>query len=143
MIEFIGKFHSAIVHFPIALVVTAGLAEFFYIRTHNEHFAFTARFTLNVASACAVAAALLGLAAAGEETSEELRFAFGVHRVAGLVTAGLIVLAAALAGSAKRGREPWRYGLYRLVLLLAVISVWVAGHFGATLVLGPDHFPFP
>ena len=144
MLEFFGSFHPVAVHFPLALTLAGGLAELIHMKTKNEAFAFSARFMLYTAAACAVVSSVLGLAeSSGEHVSADLQFAFGAHRVAGLVSTGLIVLAAGLAESARRENEPWRYTLYRLMLLVCIIAVWTAGYFGATLVHGLDHFSFP
>jgi len=96
-----------------------------------------------MAAACAALASALGFAASsGEAIFSELQFALAAHRVAGLVSAGLVMLTAALAASAHRRQEPWRNSLYRYMLLVSVLSVWTAAYFGAVIVHGADHFSF-
>lgn len=140
LIGLLGRLHPIAVHFPIALIIVAGFAELCFARTEKPAFGFTARFMLLVASAFAVAAVLLGFAAASGKTfSPDVRNAFTAHRVLGIVTAGLVVLTAGLAHSAANRGEAWRYGLYRVVLVITLVAVVIAAHTGATLTFGPGY----
>ncbi len=140
-IGFLGRLHPLAVHFPIALIVMAGLSEALFMWRRNEAFASAARVMLPAAAAFAVISAILGFAAAsGRSVPHELGVAFGVHRVLGVVTAGLAVLAAGLAEGARQLEGEWRVKLYRVVLLLAMIAAAIGAHSGATLVFGRGYF---
>jgi uncharacterized membrane protein len=136
----LGRLHPVAVHFPIALLMAAALAEVLYVWRGKDAYAFTARFMLYTASFFAVVAVLLGLAAASGRTfSPDLGFHFGLHRVMGIVTGGLVVLTTGLAYGAKKQGGAWRYALYRVLLMVTVITVGIAAHSGATLVFGSGY----
>ncbi len=140
MIEFLGNLHPAAVHFPIALVVTAAIAEVVQARGRPPGVSNAARFMLAAAAPFALASAILGFAALdGRSFEPEAAAALGIHRIAGVAAAVLTTLSAGLAESAARRGERWRVELYRVVLLLTAAEVAVTGHFGAVLVHGPDY----
>lgn len=68
LVRYVGKFHPLVVHFPIALILVAALAEFLFLRTRRQFFTDAARFSIAVGAV----AASLGWAAA--------HFASEVHR---------------------------------------------------------------
>ena len=140
VIGLLGRLHPLVVHFPIALVLMAGVAEVLFMYTKNHSFGFAARWMLFAASAFAVVAVLLGFAAASGKTfSHELGATLGVHRVMGIVTAVLALLTAALAQGASSHGDPWRVRLYRVMLFATMLSVAWSAHSGATLVFGPGY----
>jgi uncharacterized membrane protein len=140
-IGFLGKLHPFAVHFPIALLVMAGILEALFMRRGNQALVPTVQVMLVAAAALSVIAAGLGFAAAGNRTvAPELGTAFGIHRIFGIVTAGLAVLTVGLAQRARTPDGGLRLRLYRIVLLIAVIAVLIAGHAGATLVFGRGYF---
>lgn len=141
LIGLLGRLHPLSVHFPIALILAAGLAEGFYMRRGNESFSFAARFLLLIASVCAAISLLLGFAAAsGRASLSGAEFEIGFHGTMGIVTTGLVCLTAALAVSAGHRRDPLRVGLYRALLATTMIVVALAAHTGAMLVFGGDYF---
>ena len=137
VIGLLGRLHPLSVHFPVALIIVAGLAEALCMWTHNDAFGFAARLMLYIVSVLAVISVLLGFAAAsGKTLSPDLSFHFGLHRVMGIVTAGLALLTTGLAEGAKKRGDPWRLRLYRAMLAVTMITVAFAAHSGATLVFG-------
>jgi len=141
LIGLLGRLHPLSVHFPVALIFAAGLAEIFYMRRGNNAFGFAARFALLTAAACAVVSVLLGFAAAaGRASLTDSAIQIGFHGTMGLATAGLVSLTAALAVSASHKRDPFRVRLYRTALAVTMIVVGFAAHTGAMLVFGPNYF---
>jgi uncharacterized membrane protein len=137
LIREIGGFHPALVHFPVALVLTALVAEALYMGRKAEWCAHAARFMLVAAAWLSVPSAVAGFAAAESETiPAALEGAFAIHRIAGVVVPVLAVLACALGEGARRSGQVWEQGLYRVVLLLAAAAVLVAGLYGGELVHG-------
>ena len=134
LIHEIGEFHPALVHFPVALTLTAAVAEALYMGRKSGRFGDAARFVLAAAVWLSVPAAVAGLMAGESEAiPDALAGTFAVHRIAGLVAPVLIILAYALGEGARRSGQVWEQGLYRLVLLLAAVCVLIAGFYG-----GPD-----
>lgn len=143
-VEVVGRFHPLVVHFPIALLLAGALAELCDSLRRRTELRATLRFCLGLGAVGGVVAALLGWAAgAGESFPAELATAFTWHRVGGIATAVLGVLAFALASSLPRGPEhSRRRTLLRWVLLASVAAVGVTGYLGGALVYGPDHLGF-
>jgi uncharacterized membrane protein len=139
VIETLGRCHPALVHFPVALVVTAMLAELMFIGKKVARYTEAARFMLAAAALASIPTAVAGFAAAaGEVFPAGLQSAFTIHRIAGIAVPVLIVLAYALCEGARRSGQVWEQGLYRFFLYLATAVVLVAGYFGGLLVHSPQ-----
>jgi uncharacterized membrane protein len=130
-----GRFHPLLVHFPIALVLIAAVAELLYLSTQFPEWHTVAVANIRAGAAFAVASAGAGWLLASSrivEASPALEW----HRWLG-VTGAVAAVAAALATS-EMDRPPMRLWLYRIALFWAAALVAVAGHFGALLVWGAD-----
>lgn len=141
LIKFAGKFHVMVVHFPIALVLTAALAELLKLVLKRPFFGDTARFLILLGAASALVTVPLGFAAGtGQSYADEYARVFWFHAAFG-TTAGILVLSSAAASlaAAKTGKRI-AYLVYYLSLAAATILIGLTGHFGATLVHGLDYF---
>lgn len=137
---FTGFLHPFLVHFPVALIIVALVAELLCITRREGRYADAARFMITAAAWISIPAALAGFARADTITltaSEQSLFA--VHRVAGIATPVLAFLCAGLSEGVRRSGQIWELMLYRVVLVLAVVSAIVAGYYGGELVYG--NFP--
>ena len=124
-----------LVHFPIALVLIAAVAELVSLTAQFPEWRPVAVANIRVGAAFAVASAGAGWILASSrivEASQGLEW----HRYLGLIAA-LAAVAAALA-TGEIDRPPSRLWLYRIALFSAAACVAVAGHFGAVLVWGAD-----
>jgi uncharacterized membrane protein len=134
VIELLGRLHPFLVHFPVALILCAAGAEATFVVRRDTRWGDAARVMLLLAAWIAVPAALAGFAAASGETwTGALVRAFSIHRIAGIATPVLIVLAAGLAEGSRRSGQIWELFLYRIVLALAVAGVIAAAIAGGTL----------
>ncbi len=135
-----GKFHPLLVHFPIALILVAALAELLRMITRRPFFSETSRFLVYVAALSALFTVATGwIAGAGAVYPGELSQTLFLHRLLGTGAGVLILLTAGLGllvrlGGTKHERK------YRMVLFLAALAVGVTGHLGATLVYGTNYF---
>jgi uncharacterized membrane protein len=130
-----GRFHPLLVHFPIALLLIAALAEFVSLVAGSPAWRLVAVANLRAGAASAVATASAGWLLAKSrmvEVSPTLEW----HRWLGLMAA-LAAVTAALATIGLGGR-PGRQRVYLIALLSAAALVAVAGHFGAVLVWGEN-----
>jgi uncharacterized membrane protein len=130
-----GRFHPLLVHFPIALVLIAAVAELIFLTTRFPEWHMVAVANIRAGAAFAVVSAGAGWILASSrmvEASQGLEW----HRYLGLMAA-LATVAAALA-TGEIDRPPRRLWLYRIALFSAAGLVAVAGHFGAVLVWGAD-----
>jgi uncharacterized membrane protein len=130
---FVGRLHPLLIHFPIALVIAAGLAEFTAIVTANEDWRTVAVGNVRAGAVFAVLAALAGwlLALAPEmEVSPLLEW----HRWLGITGAGSAIAAALATRDLRRRAQQVR--VYRIALAASVFLVAITGHFGGLLVWG-------
>ncbi len=149
--QFAGRFHPLLVHFPITLLILAGILEVVTARrrTADERAARRAAgpvtLLLGLGALAAVAAAgagyLLGTRGGyGGDTYEQ-------HRAAGLFLAALSLVTA--GASWLRDRRPGVLGTRatRLLIVVTLIVLTRAGHLGATLTHGEgyltEHAPGP
>jgi uncharacterized membrane protein len=130
-----GRLHPLLVHFPIALILIAAIAELVALATQFRAWHTFAVANMRAGAAFAVASAGAGWLLASSrivEASPALEW----HRWLGLMAALASVAAALTTGEIDRpSRRLW---LYRIALFSAAALVAVAGHFGAMLVWGAD-----
>lgn len=128
--QFLGRLHPLIVHFPVGLLCIALLLE--AISWYRKSTEFRAGITAMVwiGTISAMLAAALGLILVNQE--DYAGKGVTIHQWAGLATMSLAILTvlALRAG---------RLSAYRTLLLLTVVGVSVAGHFGALLTHGEDY----
>jgi uncharacterized membrane protein len=131
VLNWLGHFHVILVHFPIALILAAAMAEILSLLLQRPALTSTARFCVFAGTAGAVAATVLGWFAASEESASET---LTLHRWTGTGAAGLAVILAIVAlADARRARRGW---LFRALLLASAMIVGIAAHFGGQLVHG-------
>ena len=139
--QVLGRLHPALVHFPVALVLVALVAEILCITRREGRYADIARFMIVAAAWISIPAAVTGfIRADGMEFDAAQQQLFQVHRVAGIATPVLVFLCAGLAEGVRRSGQIWELILYRVVLVLAAASTAVAGYVGGEIVFGPLSF---
>lgn len=142
LVRFLGKFHVMVVHFPIALVLAAALAEMLFLLTGRSPLSEAAHFSVRLGAAGAIVAVVLGLAAAHfGHFPDEMARVLTAHRWLGIAGCVTMVLAGGCSVLSRCGKcGPGFVWPYRVLLLLSAGLVGVAGHFGAILVHGFEHF---
>jgi uncharacterized membrane protein len=130
-----GRLHPLLVHFPIALILIAAIAELIFLATRFPRWQTVAVANLRAGAAFAVASAGAGWLLASSrivEASPSLEW----HRWLGLMAAVAAIAAALMTVRIDpMERRQWPY---RIALFSAAAIVAVAGHFGAVLVWGAD-----
>lgn len=132
----IGRLHPLLVHFPIALVLVAAVAEVVATTTGLSDWRALALANLRAGAVFAIGAAIAGWRLAsspGIEATSSLEW----HRWLGSIAA-IAVVGAALATAGARGRSPLAIWAYRITLFWATALVAVTGHLGGLLVWGAD-----
>ncbi len=128
-----GHLHPSLVHFPIGLLLAAGLLELFVLARGARHLEATALTLVRMAAFFAPLAAGAGWINALEASpGPDLE----LHRWAGIATG---VLALVLLPFSEHAFRSQRRRNYRVVLLLACAAVGLAGHLGGRLVYGVDY----
>jgi len=131
---FIGRLHPVLIHFPIALVIVAVVAEAGATARVDQRWRTVAIANVRAGAAFALLAAIAGWSLAqtpGTETTTLLEW----HRWMGTF-ATVLTLAAAVASSRRPAvADLW---LFRISLFVAGALVAVTGHLGGVLVWGAD-----
>ena len=135
-IALLGKFHLLLLHFPIALVLAAGIAEVVVPRAREPSPAVV--FCLTLAAVAVVPTVVLGWLHAEGGNGAGSPQLLGLHRWVGTV-AGAWVIAAALWArrDARRGERSW---LGRGLLMVGMLFVVATAHAGGWLAHGRDFF---
>ena len=132
----IGRLHPLLIHFPIALVITAAAAEIGAMVTAREGWRAVAVANVRAGAVFGLLAAIAGwrLALAPEvELSSLLEW----HRWLGSAAAGAAIAAAVATGGGHQ-RSPVRVRVYQIALFAAGTLVALTGHVGGLLVWGAD-----
>lgn len=130
--DLLARLHPVAVHFPIALLLAAALAEFALMIRPTLGLQTTIRFLVGGGALGAVAAALLGWFAGGWRLTDQSDNLF-IHRWTGttLVVLSLLAWWAAAPGKSR--------GWLRILLAIIAIGLVVQGYFGGEMVNGPNH----
>ena len=140
--RWLGNFHPVSVHFPVALLAVAALAELLWILWSKPGFRFTSRFCLLLGTAGALLSATLGWFLAGYEWVDP-QWELTTHRWLGTGTALFSPLVLALSEWSERRDTAWLRYLFRTTLFLGAVLVSVTGFFGGVLVYGWEHYQWP
>jgi uncharacterized membrane protein/mono/diheme cytochrome c family protein len=128
--NFLGRLHPMIVHFPISLIIVALLLEVVQRIKGNHSMSDAIRALIYVGSVSAVLAVVFGLLLSNTE-------GYGgdllpIHQWSGIATMILSVLTTI---AASQNLQKVQFTL----LIVTVMSVGVAGHYGAMLTHGDDY----
>jgi mono/diheme cytochrome c family protein/uncharacterized membrane protein len=135
----LGKFHVVIIHFPIALLTVAALAELLAARRLSRRPEPMVRSCVLLGAGAAVVAVVLGWLHAdvggfGGTSAAVVVF----HRLLGTVAGAWTVVMALL--SERESRRGQRTLVFRSLLWSGALLVAAAGHFGGLLVHGDRFF---
>lgn len=138
--DFVGQLHPAVVHFPVALLVAAALAEVIDAIRGGEQFAITTRFCLRIAALGAIAAAVTGWINAADKTFlEEVVVIVQRHRWLGVAVAVLSVMLLIVEWQVCKRQSKAGRLVFRIILIVTTVLVSITGHLGGKLVYGPDY----
>ncbi len=133
---FLGRLHQAVAHFPVGLLLIAGLLELIGASFRNDRTRPAAKICLVLGAAAAVVAAIFGWLNASFDHPGPDSLTLSLHRWGGIALASLAALAAIFTLSARR---PVLIGLSRLANILVAAMVVGVGHWGGTLVHGEGY----
>lgn len=136
-LRFIGRFHPLLVHFPIALILTAAALEGWQFLRDREECSSTALVLIRLGALSALAAGAAGwILADSKSFGRAVESTIFYHRWLGVSAFGFAVLASIAGAAAKRGLGT---RLYRFVLIGAFFCASGAGHLGGELVYGDGY----
>lgn len=130
--DFLGRLHPLAVHFPIALLIAAFIAELILMLRPSIALQPTVRFLAAGGAIGAFFAAVLGWFAGGWRLADRSE-TLALHRWNGSGIALLSILAAWLAF-----RSHGRMGL-RVALFILALALVAQGYLGGEMVFGPNH----
>lgn len=135
LVQTFGRMHVAMVHFPIALLMLAGVLEAWRLIRRKPGVSPTVVTCAWVGAIATVAAAAMGwvLAANQGDASDALE----LHRWAGVATAGMAVLTAILLLAGKWSKKAMRG--FTVGALACAAMVGLTGHFGGELTYGEGY----
>lgn len=136
----LGRLHPLVVHFPIALLIVAFLMECVAGLRRRAEPAAGSGVVLTIAALGAIAAAAFGwMNADTRGVAADLQSTLAIHRWTGIAVAGLAVVLLLTHIGARSGRSLPAIRFHRFLLFISAATVMVAGHFGGTLVYGPEY----
>jgi mono/diheme cytochrome c family protein/uncharacterized membrane protein len=142
LILWLGKSHPAAVHFPIALLTAAAVAELLRLATRRPAFDAVSRFCVWFGTLTAVGVGALGWFAGGFRLTDASRV-LTTHRWLGTSTVACAALLLVLTEVSRRpDRRRTRTGL-RVALLIVAALVLATGFFGGAVVYGLEHYAWP
>jgi uncharacterized membrane protein len=141
--DLVGRFHPALVHFPIAWLVGLAIIDFFGLVRRREEWQRAGIFVLAGTVLSLLPTAATGLLRAAHLPMDAAMHALLVtHRTLNFVVAGLILAAFALRLWRRNSlRGGWRIAYLGLVVA-ACGAVLLAADFGGRMVYGPDYLPW-
>lgn len=141
LVDYAGRLHPLVIHFPIALLIIGAVGEVVRIRRAGEDLSRFILWVMIIGAASAVLAAMTGwLFAYQVHHPPELRPILFWHRWLGLGAAGMASAAAWAVWVWGAAGQPRRRWLRRGLVWVAAILVAGAAHLGAALVWGTDFF---
>jgi mono/diheme cytochrome c family protein/uncharacterized membrane protein len=142
LIGWLGRFHPAAVHFPIALLTAAAVAELLLLATGKPTFDAASRYCVWFGTLTAVAAGLLGWFL-GDFRLSDASWVMTTHRWLGTASVLCAVLVLILSELSRRPVGNRSSGGSRVALLIVAVLVLVTGFFGGAVVFGLDHYAWP
>jgi uncharacterized membrane protein len=134
-LEWLGRLHPSLVHFPIGLLIAAAFAELLLMTVGGDFFRNATRFCVWGGALGGAIAAPLGWLAASSGSHEA--WLVELHRWLGTAAAGWALLVLGLSERAAH-RDSARSAL-RAGMAFGAVRVGIAGFLGGSLVHGIDH----
>jgi mono/diheme cytochrome c family protein/uncharacterized membrane protein len=142
LIVWLGRSHPAAVHFPIALLTAAAVAELLRLATGRPAFEAVTRYCVWFGALSAAVAGALGWCAGGFHLTDASRVLM-THRWLGTSTVACAALVLVLSEVShrpdRRGTRMW----FRVALLVVAGLVLATGFFGGAVVFGLGHYTWP
>lgn len=136
----IGKLHLLVLHFPLALIVVAALADGLWLWRRKPFFQDAGYFCILLGAAAAIPTMTTGLLLIGTlDLLPDVAALGEMHESLGIMTTTVAVLAAAVRVFLKnklQGMWAWAYGV---LIAAAAVLVGLTGHYGGMVAFGKDY----
>ena len=135
----LGDLHVVIVHFPIALAVSAVLADLLWLVTRKDIFRNAGMYCLVLAGISAVPVVVTGLIKVwGREFGGDYLFTVTVHKYMGIASCIVAILAAVIRLRCRGQMKKWWLIGYCILMFALAVCIGITGHYGGMLVHGAD-----
>ena len=135
-----GNLHLLVLHFPIALILSAALADLAWRVTGREFFRAAGFYCIFLAALGSIPTAITGDALLDGMSPEGLQAKIATfHMIGGITTACLAGLAALLRIVRRNKLEKAWGWVYAVVIVLAVLAVSLTAHLGGILAWNSDY----
>jgi mono/diheme cytochrome c family protein/uncharacterized membrane protein len=138
-IHWLGKSHPAAVHFPIALLTAAAVAELLRLVTSKSAFDAVSRFCIWFGAVTAVGAGLLGWFKGGFQLTDA-SWVMMMHRWLGTSAVACAGLVLVLSEASRRPDRRRTRLCFRVTLFVVAVLVLITGFFGGAVVFGLNHY---
>jgi uncharacterized membrane protein/mono/diheme cytochrome c family protein len=136
VLQFFGRLHPLLVHFPIGLLVVALVLELLTLSGKRKGLREGINWMVYIGAGVAVCAALFGwFLKTQDEYSGDL---VDNHQYTGIATAVLAVITAVILRKSLK-KNILNLKAYRFMLVATVVLLSIAGHLGANLTHGEDY----
>ena len=136
----IGKLHLLVLHFPLALILVAALADGLWLWRRKAVFREAGYFCIVLGAAASIPAMVTGLMLIDTLGLTSDAAALGeMHESLGIMTTTAAVLAAGVRVFGRNklsGMWAWVYGV---LIAAATVLVGLTGHYGGLLTFGKDY----
>jgi uncharacterized membrane protein len=141
LIRWLGAWHPAVVHFPVALLLTVGFLELAGAVRRKPIYGASNKVLLAIGALSAFIAAPLGWISAGLPATDD-EFALTVHRWLGTAIPFLFLLLWALKRPAEEVAVRKTAPLFGALLALSMLVMLAQAYFGAEVTHGAEHLAF-
>ena len=141
LLAWIGMWHPAAIHFPIALLLTVAFLEGLAAVRRKPIYTASNKILLAVGVAGAIVAAPMGWLNAGLPTPDD-SFALTVHRWLGTAMPFLLLWLWLLKRPAEQAAARLSSRGYEALLVATVLLILVQAYFGAIITHGAEHMMF-
>jgi uncharacterized membrane protein len=138
----IGKLHVILVHFPIALALSAVLADVLWAATRKDFFRISGMYCLTLAAIAVIPTVYTGweLLEIEQRTmvTDYLTIAH-IHRACAITSLVLIIAATIIRHVRKNRLQSGWLAVYAILMVLITGFISATGHFGGMLTHGTDY----
>jgi uncharacterized membrane protein len=142
LIGWLGRFHPAAVHFPIALLTAAAVAELLRLITAQAAFDVVSRYCVWFGALAAFGAGALGWFAGGFSLTDA-SWVMMTHRWLGTCTVAWAGLVLVLSEVSSHPDRRLTRKAFLATLFVGAFLVLTTGFFGGAVVNGLDHYTWP
>ncbi len=141
LVRWLGAWHPAVIHFPVALLLTVAFLEFAAVVRRKPIYNASNKILLAVGTLSALVAAPLGWISAGLPAADD-EFALTVHRWIGTAIPFLFLALWALKKPAEEAAVRKSPPFYEGLLAAVVLVIVAQAYFGAEVTHGAEHLAF-